>query len=139
MINIITDQNIEIRDKILKVVKLVFNNYKKTCKNLNINLIDDKSLLKINNDFLNKDYLTDIITFNYSENKRIIDGDVYISYERIKDNATNRGLSEQEELERIIVHGALHLCGEEDYTKEQRESMTKLENKYLAKLVPRGT
>ncbi len=94
----------------------------------------DEQLLEINKEFLNHDYYTDIITFGYSESD-IISGDLFISIDRIKDNAKTLGLSYQEELHRVIIHGILHLLGFKDKTDEESQNMRLLENECLSNLL----
>ena len=87
-------------------------------------------MLEINKEFLNHDYYTDIITFDYSETD-VVSGDLFISIERIKDNAKTLKTSYQEELHRVIIHGVLHLLGYKDKTEEESENMRKLEDECL--------
>lgn len=94
----------------------------------------DEQLLEINKEFLNHDYYTDIITFDYSESD-IISGDLFISIDRIKDNAKTLGISYQEELHRVIIHGILHLLGFKDKTDEESQNMRLLENECLSNLL----
>ena len=94
----------------------------------------DEQLLEINKEFLSHDYYTDIITFDYSESD-IISGDLFISIDRIKDNAKTLGLSYQEELHRVIIHGILHLLGFKDKTDEESQNMRLLENECLSNLL----
>ncbi len=93
----------------------------------------DEELLKTNRDFLNHDYYTDIITFDYCEDK-LISGDLFVSIDRIKDNARALDVSESDELHRVIVHGVLHLCGYGDKGDEEELEMRKKEDFYLNKL-----
>jgi probable rRNA maturation factor len=99
---------------------------KKKSGDINFIFCSDKSLLAINRDFLKHDYFTDVITFDYSEDK-IIAGDIYISIDRVKDNARQEGELFETELRRVMVHGVLHLLGLADKTK----AMHKKENFYL--------
>jgi probable rRNA maturation factor len=94
-------------------------------------MTNDKKLYEINSEFLGHDYYTDIITFNYNEGKTI-NGEIYISVDRVKENAIKYSVSFNSELKRIIFHGFLHLCGYNDKTKEQKKKMTELEEVYLA-------
>lgn len=91
----------------------------------------DKYLLKINKSYLNHDFYTDIITFDYSENKSV-SGDIFISIDRVKENAKHFGVSFQNELLRVIAHGVLHLCGHKDKTKAQEKQMRAKEDYYLS-------
>ena len=90
----------------------------------------DEYLLNINRSFLHHDYYTDIITFDLSENKGII-GEVYISAERVKDNATTLQSTFSQEMLRVIFHGALHLCGYKDKKKSEITLMRQKEDYYL--------
>lgn len=92
---------------------------------------DDQYLHKINVDFLNHDTLTDIISFDYSSGS-IISGDIYISIERVRENAVDYKVDFMEELHRVMVHGILHYCGYGDKTSEEAMLMRDKENTYLA-------
>ena len=92
----------------------------------------DEFLAGINIQFLKKDYFTDVISFDYSENG-VISGDIMISVDRVRENAENLGISYLEELKRIMVHGLLHLIGYDDDTTDSRANMSRLEDLYLAK------
>ena len=81
---------------------------------------DDNYLKKINVKYLNHDFFTDVISFDYSENK-IIKGDVFVSVDRVKENASTFGVSFNDELFRVIIHGVLHLCGFNDKTVEEKK------------------
>ncbi len=99
---------------------------------LSIVLCTDEYLLSVNRQFLNHDYFTDIITFQYSENQEV-SGDLVISVDRVRENARDFGVSFSEEMHRVLVHGVLHLCGYSDKTKAQQQRMRKKENYYLDK------
>ncbi len=90
----------------------------------------DNYLQKLNVEFLNHKDLTDVISFNYSE-KNIIKGDVFISVERVRENAKNYDVKFKEELSRVIIHGILHLAGYNDKNPEEKKIMRKLENQFL--------
>ncbi len=90
----------------------------------------DDYLLDINQRFLEHDYYTDIITFDYSEGN-IISGDLMISIDRVKDNASQLELPFEDELRRVMIHGILHLCGYKDKTEEEEKLMREKENFYL--------
>jgi len=87
----------------------------------------DERILEVNKQYLQHDYYTDIITFDYSEGQ-IISGDIFISIDTVKTNAEEFGVSFEQELNRIIIHGILHLCGQDDKTPELRLEMTRKEN-----------
>ena len=101
-------------------------------------LCSDDYLLKVNQDFLNHDYYTDIITFDYCEN-RIISGDLLISIERVLDNSEKENTEFSEEIHRVIFHGVLHLCGFKDKSKKEIEKMRFKESHYLNLFVSRET
>jgi probable rRNA maturation factor len=89
----------------------------------------DEYLLQVNIDYLQHDYYTDIITFQTTENA--LHGDMYISVDRVRDNAAQLGVSFRHELLRVMVHGALHLAGYGDKTDEQERTMREKEDVYL--------
>jgi rRNA maturation RNase YbeY len=92
----------------------------------------DKYLLKINKDFLSHDYYTDIISFDLSEVPGQLIGEVYISVDRVKDNAKTHGTSLKEELHRVIFHGALHFCGYKDKKPSEAKKMRQMEDAWLS-------
>lgn len=97
---------------------------------ISIILTSDNFLLKINKDFLNHNYFTDVITFDYSE-ENIISGDILISIDRIKENAKDFNCSEENELNRVIIHGILHLIKYNDKTNSEKIEMREKEDYYL--------
>lgn len=98
---------------------------------LNYIFCSDDYLLQINRGYLNHDNYTDIITFDNSDMAKTITGDIFISAERVKENAQKFKVSEIKELHRVMIHGALHLLGYNDKTKASKNLMTQLEDKYL--------
>lgn len=105
------------------------------CQEGEINYIfcDDKYLHKLNVEFLDHDTLTDIISFDYSVGKEL-HGDIFISVERVRENAIDFNLSFEEELHRVMVHGILHYCGYKDKDDAQKVSMRSKENEHLTAL-----
>ena len=101
---------------------------------LSINYIftSDQYLLDINKQYLNHDYLTDIITFNNSTSNNLLEADIFISIERVKDNAKALQVQFIDELHRVMIHGILHLLGFDDKTEHDKAEMRKKENHYLA-------
>lgn len=91
----------------------------------------DDRLLDINQQYLKHDYYTDIISFTLSEPGQPINGEIYISVDRVRENAHNFSSSLQKELHRVILHGALHLCGYQDKTERETKKMRQMEEKYL--------
>ncbi|MFN5023194.1 MAG: rRNA maturation RNase YbeY [Chitinophagaceae bacterium] len=92
----------------------------------------DKYLLKMNKDFLSHNYYTDIISFDLSETPGNLIGEVYISVDRVKDNAKTHGTSLKEELHRVIFHGALHFCGYNDKKPADTIKMRQMEDLWLS-------
>ncbi|PQJ09882.1 rRNA maturation RNase YbeY [Flavipsychrobacter stenotrophus] len=99
---------------------------------LNYICCNDEYLLTINKQFLNHDTLTDIITFDLSETDAELVGEIYISVDRVKENAAKFGVSYLNELHRVIFHGALHLCGYTDKTAADKQEMRRQEDICLA-------
>ncbi len=99
--------------------------------NLNIIFCTDEALLQINRNFLQHDYYTDIITFPINEAKGSIEAELYISIDRVRDNAKAGTVSFKEELHRVIFHGCLHLTGYNDKSSQQIKKMREREDHYL--------
>ncbi|MFT4222387.1 rRNA maturation RNase YbeY [Dysgonomonas sp.] len=118
------------RRNITNWIKTVANSYQKKTGDIAFIFCSDKKILEINNQYLQHDYYTDIITFDYSE-EDIISGDIFISVDTVKSNAGKFGTDYNTELNRIIIHGILHLCGINDKAPGEREQMTECENKAL--------
>lgn len=100
---------------------------------LNFIFCSDDYLLRINQDFLQHDYYTDVITFDNSEELKTILGDIFISIDRVRDNAKQNGATTFDELCRIMIHGTLHLLGYKDKSKKDKIDMTAKEDLYLEK------
>lgn len=111
-------------------IKQVAASYDKKIGDIAFIFCSDKKILEVNNQYLQHDYYTDIITFDYSENKTI-SGDIFISTDTVKSNSEKFKTDYNEELHRIIIHGVLHLCGINDKGPGERENMTECENKAL--------
>ena len=107
-------------------------------KKIDVYGVTDNELLEINNKHLQHNYYTDIITFDYSRGNRI-SGELHISVERVKDNASALGLAYESELLRVIAHGILHLIGFKDKTKEEEAVMRSKEDEVLAYLEKYGS
>lgn len=99
---------------------------------INYIFCDDDYLLKVNQDYLQHDYYTDIITFDYVKG-RTISGEIFVSLQRISDNASTLSKNYEEELRRVLAHGILHLCGYKDKTEAEEKQMREKEDYYLAK------
>lgn len=99
---------------------------------INYIFCDDEYLLKVNQDYLQHDYYTDIITFDYVKG-RTISGEIFVSLQRISDNASTLSKNYEEELRRVLAHGVLHLSGYKDKTEDEEQLMRSKEDFYLAK------
>jgi rRNA maturation RNase YbeY len=116
-------------------IKDVAAGYSQNTGEINYIFCSENDILKINNQFLTHDYFTDIITFDYSiPEKRLISGDIYISPETVRSNAEEYGATFEEELNRVIIHGILHLCGQNDKSAEDEKIMRAKENEALERL-----
>jgi rRNA maturation RNase YbeY len=113
-------------------IEAVARKTKKHCGEINFIFCSDKYLLSLNRDYLKHDYFTDIITFSNATDKQTISGDVYISIDRIRENAKSFKCTVRDELHRVMIHGVLHLCGFTDKTKAERLIMRGMENKMLS-------
>ena len=102
-------------------------------KELTYIFCSDNYLLQLNQQYLNHDTYTDIITFDNSDTDHVITGDIFISIDRIRENAVKFNSTETEELQRVIIHGALHLVGYEDKSPVTKQKMTLKEDFYLNK------
>lgn len=120
--------------EIKNIISDVSNNENQSIKSINLILSTDNHLNKLKNTYFNKDHYTDVIAFNLEDSGDLIDGEIYISMDRIIENSDQFNCDINDELKRIIIHGLLHLIGYNDSTKEEKKSMTNLENSYLAKL-----
>lgn len=122
------------KQKINRWIKETASFYNKKTGDIAYIFCDDEKILEVNKQYLQHNYYTDIITFDYSENS-IISGDIFISLDTVKSNAEEFGVEFEHELHRIIIHGILHLCGQDDKTPELRIEMTGKENLALEKII----
>lgn len=113
-----------------KKISYIIDNEGFTKENIVIVFCSDSFLLELNKKHLKHDYFTDIITFSYTTLDRI-SGDLFISVDRVKENALKEGVFFERELERVVYHGVLHLCGYNDKTPEEIKEMRSKENYYL--------
>jgi probable rRNA maturation factor len=119
------------RAKLKKFIEEAFRKEKKKLLSLNFIFCKDKDLLEINHQYLKHDFYTDIITFELSERDAPIEGEIYISIDRVKDNSRKLGEPFYQELHRVIFHGVLHLCGYKDKSKRDTVKMRKKEEQFL--------
>ncbi|PIQ22516.1 MAG: rRNA maturation RNase YbeY [Cytophagales bacterium CG18_big_fil_WC_8_21_14_2_50_42_9] len=101
-------------------------------ENLTYIFCDDNYLLEINQEYLDHDTLTDIITFNNADEVGIIESDIFISIERVRENANNLKVDLRDELHRVMAHGVLHLLGYDDKTNDLKQQMRSKEDYYLS-------
>lgn len=125
------------RTKLKKFIELVFKKEGKRLLSINYIFCTDKALLEINKQFLKHDFYTDIITFDLSESTEVT-AEIYISVDRVSENAKNLDVTFKSELHRVIFHGALHLCGYGDKTKNQKSEMREKEESYLISYLKKG-
>ena len=132
------DKNFTLKNKTLlkKWISFIINKKKRKAGELNFVFCSDEGLLKMNKQYLNHDTYTDILTFDYSkENKTLpVSGDIYISIERVMENAEKFSKTVEDELHRVMIHGTLHLLGYKDKTKAEKQEMRKQENLCLKEL-----
>ena len=124
--------NLPQKNKVRSLIKKVCQSEKKKLGFINCVFCSDEYLLKINKKYLKHDTYTDIITFDYAEQTDNIEGDLYVSLDRINENAQKYKVDKNEELLRIIIHGLLHLIGYSDKSKKEKLMMSEKENKYLS-------
>jgi len=122
--------SIGIPEKISDWLENLITSENKKLGEINYIFCDDEYLLKVNQDYLQHDYYTDIITFDYVKGKTI-SGDIFISLPRISDNASLLSKDFNEEFRRVLAHGVLHLCGYKDKSEEEEKEMRSKEDFYL--------
>ena len=132
MINFTSNTNFQLRNKtdLKSWIKKVVGKEGWQMKDLCFVFCDDMDLLDKNSKYLNHDALTDILTFEYSENNNIA-GDIYISIDRVKENAKTYKVTFENELNRVMIHGVLHLLGYKDNSKKEHKIMREKEDFYL--------
>jgi rRNA maturation RNase YbeY len=118
--------------KLRRWIESTIQEYNKKIINLNYIFTSDDYLLKINQQYLNHNTYTDIITFDQSNDQNEVEADIYISIDRVKENAMKLESGFIDELHRVMIHGVLHLLGYGDKSAAQKEEMRKKENHYLA-------
>lgn len=111
-------------------LKMVAGSEIRKIGDVNVIFCSDNYILDVNMKYLQHDYFTDIITFDYCEGK-VLSGDLFISVDSVRENSIEFGTDFEEELHRVIVHGVLHLIGYDDHTEEDKKVMRQKENYYL--------
>jgi probable rRNA maturation factor len=119
------------RTRLKRLLASLFKKEKKQLGELLYIFCSDDYLLQINLEYLNHNYFTDIITFDLSEKDQLINAEIYISVDRVRENAREFGCSVRQELHRVMFHGALHLCGYKDKKPKDALLMRQMEDKWL--------
>ena len=119
------------RTRLKAFIETIFENEGYLLESLSYIFCSDKYLRSINKTFLSHNYDTDIITFNLSESNKIV-GEIYISIDRVRDNASFYGKTLREELHRVIFHGVFHLCGYKDKSSAEQKEMRAKENRAIS-------
>ena len=121
------------RNLFKKWIRLVVDKHNKSAGSINIIFTSNEYLLSVNRKYLNHNYNTDVITFEYNEEK-LISGDIFVSVEQVKINAESFKNLFEDELNRVVIHGVLHLLGFKDETPDEKKEIRREEDKALALL-----
>jgi probable rRNA maturation factor len=111
-------------------IKQVVNNNGFKVGDISYIFCSDEKILEVNKEYLQHDYYTDIITFDYTE-ENVINGDIFVSLDTVKSNAEQFSVSFEKELRRVLIHGILHLCGQADKSTSEKAEMTRKEDEAL--------
>jgi rRNA maturation RNase YbeY len=128
------DFKIENHQALSQWISSIITSHKRGLTEINYIFCSDKYLLSLNKEHLNHDYFTDIITFDNSENEEGIEADIFISIDRVKENALNQITDFSQELNRVMIHGVLHLLGFGDKTEAEQKVMREKEDACLSLL-----
>ncbi len=118
-------------DQLNKIISLLQIYEGQTFRDLETVFVDEEHIQQLNRDYLNHDYVTDIITFPYNENDEEPEGTLFCCLPRIKSQASEYGSTYETELIRVVIHGLLHLLGYGDRTQQEKDEMRKREDKYI--------
>jgi len=133
-LNVYVHKNFDVDKKLIhSLVKELSKELQFNIKGIQINFISSSEIMEINNKYLNHNYSTDIITFDYSESKKKLESEIYISYEDAFSNSKKYGVTFMDEIMRLVIHGFLHLLGYNDRSHKEKSVMKRLENKLLIK------
>jgi probable rRNA maturation factor len=130
--NFLTAANLKDRTRLKKFIGKMVKKEGRQLAELQYIFCTDAYLLGINQEYLQHDFFTDIITFDLSEKGQALNAEIYISVERVRENAVNYSSTFKKELHRVIFHGALHLCGYKDKKPKDAQLMHQMEDKWLA-------
>ena len=122
-------------DWLNSICKNILNDKNHDTATISIILSDDEKLFQLKKQYFQQDALTDVITFNLEADGDPVEGEIYISLNRVSENAKKFKQDIGRELKRVIIHGLLHLLGYDDQTPEEKEAMTRLEDHYLSQLI----
>jgi len=114
-------------------IKACIQAEKNKIKEINFIFCSDAYLLGLNQTYLSHNTFTDVISFDHSEKRGVLEGDIFISYPRVEENAEIYGQKEEDELHRVMIHGVLHLCGYGDKTEKEKNRIKEKENYFLSK------
>lgn len=120
-------------NRIKDIVNVIFKEAGLKPGKIDVVFSSDRKVLRINREFLNHNYFTDTITFDYS-NEEEVNGEIYISVDRVIKNSIKYKVSKEEELKRVIFHSFLHLCGYDDTSEKEKSEIKAMENKYIEEL-----
>ncbi|MBP3254493.1 MAG: rRNA maturation RNase YbeY [Bacteroidales bacterium] len=134
-VNFSTDTPSDLKQKLKlkKWIKSVIEGHGKKCGTVSYLFTTDEKVLQINKQYLNHDFYTDIITFDYTENDTV-NGDIFISTDRVRENAVTFNTTFDQELHRVIIHGVLHLIGFKDHSDKEQKIMRQKEDEALCLL-----
>ena len=118
--------------------KKILNDKDQNTATISIILSNDEKLLQLNKQYFQQDRLTDVITFNLEKKGNPVEGEIYISLNRVSENAIKYKEDIERELKRVIIHGCLHLLGYDDQTSEEKKTMTRMEDHYLSQPIVPG-
>ena len=117
-----------------KIGAQVFQEEERPVDQINVIFLSRTDLRTLKHEYFGLDVYTDVITFNLNDEQEAIEGEIYLSFEQIRENAKIFKTEVREELHRVLIHGCLHLCGHEDETPEEKVRMTALEDLHLERL-----
>ena len=120
-----------VKKNITKLSELIFNDFNYSRIELNIVLTTDEQLSEMKKEYFNLDQYTDVIAFTINDKLPAIEGELYVSIDRVRENATTFNASIDKELKRVISHGVLHLVGLDDSSSAEKKEMTKYEDRYI--------
>ena len=127
------DNNLKLSNKLIEKIisNVIFNESKYTSIVISIIIVNDEYLRKLKIKYFDMDILTDVITFNLSDSEKDLEAEIYISWDRVTDNAGVYKQKINDEIKRVIIHGCLHLVGYDDSTEKEQKHMRKKEKEYM--------